>query len=304
MQKTNWVCTSGDVNEAKGTLTYTPCIPDTSNPSLGMIHGIVKSNCYFSAGKISYELKLHGIGSHCQLILGINANPIYIGINEGLQAYSIKAWDQQKGQYIPIAELGQKTSIPFGEWIKVEVEVEGSIIIFRISDVEVIRSVIGVLRAPIAFAFWGNDIAEIKSIKTLQVRPKVFAVMQFTEEFNEIYKDVIAPVCDDFELEVIRADDIYNNGLIIKDIINSINESSVVIADITPDNPNVYYEVGYAHASAKPVILLCDSKRENLPFDLSGFRTIFYRNSIAGKSEVESQLRKHLEALLPHNKAV
>lgn len=96
---------------------------------------------------------------------------------------------------------------------------------------------------------------------------------------------------------MIRADEFYSSGLIIEDITRSIQEASLVIAEITPDNPNVFYEVGYAHGTAKPTVLLCDKKREKLPFDIAGFRTIFYDNSIGGKSMVEDQLRKHLEGL-------
>ncbi|HNU88170.1 MAG TPA: hypothetical protein PKJ94_07765, partial [Ferruginibacter sp.] len=81
------------------------------------------------------------------------------------------------------------------------------------------------------------------------------------------------------------------------DIIKSIKESSLIIADITPDNPNVFYEVGYSHAIDKPTILLCDKKRSKLPFDLTSFRTLFYENSIAGKTQVEQRLRKYLDNL-------
>jgi hypothetical protein len=68
-----------------------------------------------------------------------------------------------------------------------------------------------------------------------------------------------------------------------------------VIADITPDNPNVFYEVGYAHGIKKPTILLSDRRRDKLPFDVSGFRTLFYDNTIGGKKAVEENLTKHLE---------
>jgi len=47
----------------------------------------------------------------------------------------------------------------------------------------------------------------------------------------------------------------------------------------------------------KTTILLSDKKREKLPFDVSGFRTLFYDNTIAGKGEVEARLRKHLEGI-------
>jgi nucleoside 2-deoxyribosyltransferase len=85
--------------------------------------------------------------------------------------------------------------------------------------------------------------------------------------------------------------------MIVDDIIRSLRDSSVVIADITPDNPNVYYEVGYAHALGTPTILLSDRTRSRLPFDVSGLRTIFYNNTIAGKRDVEEALTRHLTTL-------
>jgi len=301
MQKISWVCVSGDVTESNGVLTYTPLQTNPGNPLATPIAGTIKSNCYFSSGKISYQLKLHGTTTYCRLKLGTNENAIYISINEGQKAYSINHWNSLKSLYSPIATAGEKKSLPTQTWISAEIEVDGSNIILRISDVEVARILANIQREAISFDFIGPDKAEVRSVNIKPTRPKIFAVMEFTERFNEIYSDVIIPVSKDFDLDVIRGDDIYNNGLVIQDITKSIIESALIIADITPDNPNVYYEVGYAHASNKPVILLCDNEREKLPFDVTGFRTIFYKNSIAGKSEVESQLRKHLEALLPQN---
>ena len=63
--------------------------------------------------------------------------------------------------------------------------------------------------------------------------------------------------------------DIYKSGLIINDIARLIEEASVIIADVTTDNPNVFYEVGYAHGIKKATILLSDRTREKLPFDVS-----------------------------------
>ena len=124
-----------------------------------------------------------------------------------------------------------------------------------------------------------------------------FVVMQFTEEYNALYAEVIRPTCEEFGYKVIRADDFYTSGLIIDDITRSIRECTIVIADVTPNNPNVFYEIGFAHGIGKPTILLSDRKREKLPFDISGFRTLFYDNTIGGKSAVEERLRRHLEAI-------
>jgi nucleoside 2-deoxyribosyltransferase len=86
-------------------------------------------------------------------------------------------------------------------------------------------------------------------------------------------------------------------GLIITDIAQEIMEARVIIADITPANPNVYYEVGYAHAIGKPVILIAETPTSQLPFDVSGFRVLRYENTIGGKAKIETGLRKHLDAI-------
>jgi hypothetical protein len=137
----------------------------------------------------------------------------------------------------------------------------------------------------------------LRNINVQPVRPQAFVVMQFTDEYTTLFKEVIEPVCGDFGYEVVRGDNVYTNGLIIEDIARSIRESAVVLADITPNNPNVFYEVGYAHGIEKPTILLSDRSREKLPFDISGFRLLFYDNTIGGKSAVETALRRHLEAI-------
>jgi nucleoside 2-deoxyribosyltransferase len=99
-------------------------------------------------------------------------------------------------------------------------------------------------------------------------------------------------------LEVVRADESLSNGSIIEEILTELTGATVVIADITPDNPNVYYEVGYAHALKKDVILMCNEQRSRLPFDLIDVRTIFYKNTIAGHALVKEKLRSRLANII------
>ena len=119
--------------------------------------------------------------------------------------------------------------------------------------------------------------------------------MQFTKEYEDLYNEVIQPICEEKGLECRKADEIFTATPILDDIVSSIKDSTIIIADITPNNPNVFYEIGYAHALGKPTILLCDRSREKLPFDVSGFRTLFYDNTIPDKRIVEEKLRKFLD---------
>lgn len=136
----------------------------------------------------------------------------------------------------------------------------------------------------------------INDFKTDYTRPEIFVVSQFGGDYDILYDEVIKPVCEELKYNPIRGDEVASCTLILNDIITSIRNSAIVIADITPDNPNVFYEVGYAHALNKPTILLCEKAiRDKLPFDVSGFRTIFYDNSIGGKRKVEEKLKKYLQ---------
>jgi hypothetical protein len=122
--------------------------------------------------------------------------------------------------------------------------------------------------------------------------------MQFTTEYNDVYRDVVQEVCKDYQVSVTRADEVNGpTGLIIADIVREVSNAQLVIADITPTNPNVYFEVGYALALSKPTILLA-RKGTPLPFDVAGFRVLFYEDSIGGKKKLEDGLRKHLDAIL------
>ena len=91
--------------------------------------------------------------------------------------------------------------------------------------------------------------------------------MQFSDPYNEVYRDAIEPLVAEIGFEPLRVDDISSLGIIINDIRNQIAESSIVIAEISEKNPNVYYEVGMAHAIDKPTVLLAQ-RGTSLPFDV------------------------------------
>lgn len=126
---------------------------------------------------------------------------------------------------------------------------------------------------------------------------RVFVVMQFTDPYQQLYREVIRPVVESFDLKAYHVGEVFSPGIILNDIAQGIVESEIVIAEITPANQNVFYELGYAHALGKPTVLLAERGKQ-LPFDVSGYRVLIYDNTIAGKRQVEEGLRKHLTAIL------
>ena len=123
----------------------------------------------------------------------------------------------------------------------------------------------------------------------------VFVVCPFKEAFNAIYDDQIKPVVEsELSMQCIRADELYTNGPIIEDIWRLINEARVIIADMTERNPNVFYEVGLAHAIGKDVILLAQDVND-IPFDLRHLRTIIYKNDYRGQKALYESLKKTIQ---------
>lgn len=144
---------------------------------------------------------------------------------------------------------------------------------------------------------WGASEVKFEETGGEGSKPRAFVVMQFGEPYDSLWLEVIKPVAESMGLEAYRADDVYKPGIILQDITRGILEAEVVIAETTPVNANVFYELGYAHALDKPTILLAE-RRSELPFDIRSYRCIFYDNTIRGKTGVETSLRQHLENIL------
>ncbi len=296
----NWVTING-VAESKGNeVKYLPQPIYYEEKVVNHELCTFKSDHEFTTGEITFDVKLSSKETTVQLILGWGMNPVYVCFNDTPNAYSIKSFQSLNNQITPLVQTGNKSTIKENEKYSIKIVYKANTIRYFVNSVEILVWNYQLVKAPLMFNVLGAGEAVISNIKVKDNKPKAFVVMQFTEQFNELFESVIKPVCEAKGLEAIRGDDMYSNGLIIGDIIQSIYDSSVIISDITPDNPNVYYEVGYAHAANKAVILMCDKSRERLPFDLSGFRTIFYTNSISGKERVEQTLEKHLDSLFPN----
>lgn len=102
-----------------------------------------------------------------------------------------------------------------------------------------------------------------------------FVAMPFDSLFQTYYEQVIRPAVEELGLKCIRGDEIYSRPQIMADIWKSIRTARLVIAELTGKNPNVFYEVGLAHAIGKPLILLTRNE-DDVPFDLKALRYRYY----------------------------
>ncbi|CAK0776674.1 hypothetical protein CCP3SC1_850012 [Gammaproteobacteria bacterium] len=147
------------------------------------------------------------------------------------------------------------------------------------------------------FCFNSTEQAAFQNIFVTSSKPKSFVAMQFSEPYNEVYRDAIAPLVEEIGFEPLCIDDIRGPGIIINDILSSLEDASIVIVEISERNANVYYELGIAHALNKPTILLV-SKGTSLPFDVGPHRCIFYENTIPGRARLQEALKKALSTIL------
>ena len=84
-----------------------------------------------------------------------------------------------------------------------------------------------------------------------------FVVMPFSGMIGSYYQHIYEPAIRKAGLRAIRADtDIFGTGKIMDQIWAGINAAKVLVAELTTRNPNVFYELGLAHALQKPVVLV------------------------------------------------
>lgn len=105
----------------------------------------------------------------------------------------------------------------------------------------------------------------------------IFLLMPFNPDYTETYKTV-KDVCQEAGFRCLRGDEKTVSGEILPHILQEIVRARLVIADITGRNPNVFYELGIAHALGKPVLLISQTSQD-IPFDISHVRVLTYRSS-------------------------
>ncbi|MEM1057487.1 MAG: hypothetical protein AAGI52_18370 [Bacteroidota bacterium] len=106
-------------------------------------------------------------------------------------------------------------------------------------------------------------------------RPHIFVAMPFREDMDDTYHYGITNAAKSVGMLCERADLSIFTGDILSWIKTRIDSASLLVADLTGANPNVYLEVGYAWGKGIPTVLLVGDSKD-LKFDVQGQRCLVY----------------------------
>lgn len=107
---------------------------------------------------------------------------------------------------------------------------------------------------------------------------------------------IVARAAKDLGLTAVRADQLADPGQITLQVIEHVMGAPAVVADLTGNNPNVFYELAVRHAAQKPVVQIAD-RDSDLPFDIAQMRTIFFdhrdlASAAQCQADIVAQLRR------------
>jgi len=265
--------------------------------------GLIVNNRHMKSGQCEVAVKFtevqpdHFAGG---VVLGYRSQDRYyiqVQLGAAQAAYCVSEFVPGFG-WNPLKLAGPRTALRADREYRLAVWIKGQELRVTVDGVQVIelllpRPLEGKQTGLIAA---GSHKVEFSQFTLNADKPKAFVAMEYREPYDTFYREVIKPQAAKF-YEVVKIDEKPGPGVIFQDMQREIAQADILIAEITPANPNVFYELGYAHALGKPTVLLAQ-RNGALPFDIRSYRVVFYDDSIGGKTKVEADLARHLESIV------
>lgn len=136
---------------------------------------------------------------------------------------------------------------------------------------------------------------------------KCFVIQPFdNDKFDKRFIDIFKPAIVKSGFEPYRIDQDLSVRIPIDDIEKEISESAICFAEITTDNPNVWYELGFAFACDKDVVMVSSEERlGKFPFDIQHRHIISYKTSSTSDFiSLEDIITRKIKALQQKSKTV
>jgi nucleoside 2-deoxyribosyltransferase len=125
----------------------------------------------------------------------------------------------------------------------------------------------------------------------------ILVLMPFKDELKPVFEDHMKAVAQNRGMTIARADDFFTSERIMDEIWTAMVHAKIILADCTGRNPNVFYEIGLAHAIGKPTILVTQND-DDIPFDLRHRRYIKYNYTPREMKAFEESLTLTLRSIL------
>ena len=137
--------------------------------------------------------------------------------------------------------------------------------------------------------------------------PTCFVIQPFdADKFDRRFAEVYAPAIKATGLEPYRVDQDPAVAVPIDAIESGIRSATVCLADITTDNPNVWYELGFAVAAGRPVVMVCSDERtgKKYPFDIQHRTVIPYKaGSPSDFTALQAEITSRIKARISQKEA-
>lgn len=117
----------------------------------------------------------------------------------------------------------------------------------------------------------------------------VFVIIAFRDDMEPVFEG-IKTAGEAVGLNVKRVLDVIGDYRITDQIIQMINSARFIVADLTHERPNVYFELGYARGLGKHVITIARDNT-NIHFDVKDWTYIPYNDSRV----LEQKIKKRFE---------
>lgn len=112
---------------------------------------------------------------------------------------------------------------------------------------------------------------------------EIFLTQPLDHSSEKIF-DLVHAAALSANASVVRADSATSPGMdLLQSVHLAIRKASLVVADVSHTNPSVMYEIGFAQAQNKPILLIANNRR-NVPFDLASMRIVVYELANVGAS--------------------
>ena len=128
---------------------------------------------------------------------------------------------------------------------------------------------------------------------------KAFIITSFKDNYNHVYHTAIKPALQTCGYHPVRADDTPLPGNAPEEVIRSIISADIVVAEISEESANIFYELGVSHCTGNKTITVA-SDSSGLPFDLRTYRTLLYSPDERGLKLLKSDLVTAIKALEAH----